>query len=311
MTKRFTATVKQKEHKPGQWNGQIVEIFDNGVKCGEYEYGYSSGSAKIFQPFEQDGQWYATYADRDYTRLKIMTLPDCKFHCAVADWYQFCPAECYIPKFITASDRINITKGHWPKDIDPVTKKFTRDYWWLNEDKTDSRIIKEDYYYHDAKDLFEDDSDEFKNFSFDNEDHVKKAIDIITKASKHDDSLDFTISTELQYTPVVFIIGCVWACPYEMRAVDLSDLKNKKDQELDYMLITDNEDDSEFIPKEMEKRIKIYHSGGFGIIHEEFKSYEDLKKETEEWKARWAEHERKQKEEKRTKSIFSKFLKAK
>ena len=284
MSQRFTTKVTQKPTGKGTWDKQIVEIFDNGVKCGEYEYGYSSGSNSIFQPFEQDGQWYATYVDKDYTNLKIMTLPDCKFYCAADSWYQFCPAEVYIPQYIRAYYRVDITKDNRQKDIGP-DGKFKSNYWWLNDEKTDSRLLYDDYDYHEIIESFLESDSKIKDFDFNNDDHVKEIIDYINDFHINLNYIDCKIDP-IAYHDKIFISGCVWACPYEIRCIDVSDLKNKKSAKLDYMCVCDDNASIPGTPKGLKNRIRMHDSRGFLVLCEEFKEYNDMIKQTEEWKER-------------------------
>lgn len=293
---RFYAEVEQKLTKAGCWEQQIVKIYDreNEFKkklfgkekvrksIGTYRYGYSSGSANIFQPFEQDGQWYATYADDDYTNLKIMTLPDCKFYCSVDTWYQFCPIDVYIPMFIRRNYKNDITSDMYAKHFESGV--CDRDWHWLNEDKTDSKVVSEDEDLHDIRDHLEDDTDIYKNFDFYNQEH----LDAVTKI--HTGRLEWEKDVTLdkpQYYKLVFVTGCVWGGPYEIRCIDVSDLKNKKGAKLDYLCVCDDDGRNNTMHKiALRDRIRMRWNGAFSIIHDEYKEIEELKKEAEEWKAR-------------------------
>lgn len=93
---RFTINATPFETKPGCWNYNKVEIFDNGEKIGEYTRNYSS-MFQTFYPFEQDGKYYALYS-KDYTSTRVMSLPDCKDICGEKrDTFGFCPTKYYVP----------------------------------------------------------------------------------------------------------------------------------------------------------------------------------------------------------------------
>ena len=86
---------------PECWNKLKVEIYqrnedETATKIGEYERGYSN-FFNTFVPFIQHGKEYALYSD-DYTRTRVMTLPDCKDLCGEEGCaFGFCPVDYYVP----------------------------------------------------------------------------------------------------------------------------------------------------------------------------------------------------------------------
>lgn len=95
----FFAKEHVKQSDPKAWNTTTVEIFRGDEKIGEYERNYPRFGDTTFEPFEQDGRWYALYSS-DYTCTRIMSLPDCRDiggEDPASDG--FCPVEIYVPRY--------------------------------------------------------------------------------------------------------------------------------------------------------------------------------------------------------------------
>jgi len=100
---RFTCKTTTIKSKAPYWNTLLVEIFDQGVKIGEYKRNYSS-MYNTFVPFEKDGKWYALYS-KDYTATRIMSLPDCKdLGGEDPHGFGFCPVDYYVPRYYIYRD---------------------------------------------------------------------------------------------------------------------------------------------------------------------------------------------------------------
>jgi hypothetical protein len=76
LLKRFTVKITKQPTKPGYWEYLLVEIFDGGMKVGEYQRNYPS-LYNTFHPFQKAGKYYALYSP-NYLYTRLMSLPDCK-----------------------------------------------------------------------------------------------------------------------------------------------------------------------------------------------------------------------------------------
>lgn len=76
LLKRFTVKTTEQPTRPGCWNCLLVEVFDGGVKVGEYQRNYPS-LYHTFLPFYKGDKCYALYSPK-YMYTRIMSLPDCK-----------------------------------------------------------------------------------------------------------------------------------------------------------------------------------------------------------------------------------------
>jgi hypothetical protein len=97
--RRFRVTTRAKANRPGTWDSTIVTILDGDVEVGSYERSYPSFAADTFEPFEQNGRWYALYS-ANHTCTRIMTLPDCKdIGGEESHGGGFCPVELFVPRY--------------------------------------------------------------------------------------------------------------------------------------------------------------------------------------------------------------------
>jgi hypothetical protein len=106
-SRRFRAVA---EVVPGgkHWDTSIVRIFDGETEVGNYARNYGTFGVETFEPFEQNGKWYALYS-RDYTSTRVMTLPDCQDIGGEEEKSNgFCPVELWVPRYksLTASNRV-------------------------------------------------------------------------------------------------------------------------------------------------------------------------------------------------------------
>lgn len=96
LVKKYTTTATKVPTRPGCWDVLRVEVFDGGVKCGEYGRNYSS-MYSTFHPFSKGGKHYALYSPQ-YTATRVMSLPDCKdLGGEEAHGNGFCPTGYAVP----------------------------------------------------------------------------------------------------------------------------------------------------------------------------------------------------------------------
>ncbi|MBI3677285.1 MAG: hypothetical protein HY243_11800 [Proteobacteria bacterium] len=87
------------ERPASNWTDDEVRIFQSGTEIGAYKRPYCNLGAQTFEPFEQDGKWYALYS-ADETCTRVMSLPECRdIGGEVPSAEGFCPAEIYVPRY--------------------------------------------------------------------------------------------------------------------------------------------------------------------------------------------------------------------
>src|SRR5712671_4306830 len=97
--RRFRVKASPKPASGKGWASSAITIFDGAAEIGAYDRNYPSFGEETFEPFEQDGAWYALYS-RDYTATRIMSLPDCRDLGGEAPGPNgFCPVEFYVPRY--------------------------------------------------------------------------------------------------------------------------------------------------------------------------------------------------------------------
>lgn len=96
MLENYTFTATKIDNGKGYWGYNLVEIFDNGVKIGEYTRNYGT-MYDTFVPFRQNGKDYALYS-KCYTATRVMELPSCKdLGGQENNANGFCPTGYYVP----------------------------------------------------------------------------------------------------------------------------------------------------------------------------------------------------------------------
>jgi hypothetical protein len=107
--RRFRAEAVVDPPRGGHWGASLVKVFDGDVQVGDYERNYPSFATSTFEPFEQDGRWYALYS-RHYTATRVMRLPDCTdLGGEEPATHGFCPVELYVPRYRKVSLRERAT----------------------------------------------------------------------------------------------------------------------------------------------------------------------------------------------------------
>lgn len=98
----FTIQVKPVTNKPGQWDSNVVTVYQKlsedavPVSVGSYRRDYHSYVEQTFCPFSTgDGTWYALYS-HDYNTLSLARLTGGFTHLHSLD-DQFCPVEIGVP----------------------------------------------------------------------------------------------------------------------------------------------------------------------------------------------------------------------
>ena len=142
-------TAKATQLKEG-WGYQLIEIFKEEEKIGEFKRNYGSFGISSFSPFYRDGEWYALCSPT-YVALKVMKLPECEIIGGEKDHScGFCPVETFIPTY------------QW--DFEPAKtkeelKKYPKqNHKWLSRDRKSKEYDPE--LYEEDKDIF------YEDFSF-------------------------------------------------------------------------------------------------------------------------------------------------
>jgi hypothetical protein len=214
-----------KSDNPSHWKYTLCEIFQDGVKIGEFERNYPNHGDTSFKPFKIDGQWYATYS-ASYNKLSIMTLPDCKHWCDVEHTPDgVCPTEVIVNPYITVKYKVDIN-GKSFKDTF-VNGICTQNYWWLNEDKTDSRILTDTYDYHEVKDYFDNKDD----ISF-NSEGMEKIKKLILQSHINIGHIQIDIPDEPMYSNKIIFEGCYWGGPYDLWWIDVENIAQMQGKDI-------------------------------------------------------------------------------
>lgn len=193
-------TPVSKSDNPSHWKYTQCEIFQDGVKIGEFERNYPHHAEGSFKPFKIDGQWYATYSSK-YNKLSIMTLPDCKHWCDVEHTPDgVCPTEVVVNRYIN----------------------FQYSYV---DGKQNSKIITEKLDIKELKETFED-----SDINLDDLEDVKKHLsDFYTKIN----SINLiSIDDDWTYNNKIIFEGCYWGGPYDLWWIDVSNISQMNGKQI-------------------------------------------------------------------------------
>ncbi len=126
-------------------SSNLVEVFYDKVKIGEYTRNYSCFAKETFYPFNIDDCWYALYS-KDYTATRVAKLTETE----LIDWcgeeesaMGFCPTEFYVPRYKTF-ESLNDNPSIAIKEFDNEYNNNPKEYHELSE-KIYARYVGEYY----------------------------------------------------------------------------------------------------------------------------------------------------------------------